>query len=108
MSHGQFGFFDRAQQLEKIYQLNNFLPTLNTLIDWEIFRSTLNKVREKEHAGPGGRPPFDVVLMFKILVLKSMYNLSDDQTELQIRDRISFQDFLGLNRGDRIADAAYV
>ena len=105
MSHGQFGFFDREQQLEKIYQLNNFLPKLNTLIDWEIFRSTLNKVREKEHAGPGGRTPFNVVLMFKILVLKSMYNLSDDQTELQIRDRLSFQDFLGLHRGNRIPDA---
>jgi IS5 family transposase len=105
MSHGQFGFFDREQQLDKIYQLNNFLPTLNALIDWEIFRSTLNKVREKEHAGPGGRPPFDVVLMFKILVLKSLYNLSDDQTELQIRDRLSFQDFLGLKRVNRIPDA---
>jgi IS5 family transposase len=105
MSHGQFGFFDLEQQLEKIYQLSNFLPKLNALINWEIFRSPLNKVREKEPAGPGGRPPFDVVLMFKILVLKSMYNLSDDQTELQIRDRISFQDFLGLNRGDRIPDA---
>ena len=105
MNNGQFCFFDREQQLEKIYQLNNFLPKLNTLIDWEIFRPTLNKVREKEHAGPGGRTPFDVVLMFKILVLKSMYNLSDDNMELFIRDRLSFQDFLGLRRGDTIPDA---
>ena len=105
MSHGQFGFFDREQQLEKIYQLNNFLPKLNTLIDWELFRPTLGKVREKEHRGPGGRPPFDVVLMFKILVLKSIYNLADERIEEQIRDRLSFQDFLGLKRGDTIPDA---
>jgi IS5 family transposase len=104
-THGQYGFFDREQQLEKIYQLNNFLPKLNALIDWEMFRPPLNKIREKEHLGPGGRPPFNVVLMFKILVLKSMYNLSDDNTELLIRDRLSFQDFLGLDRGDTIPDA---
>jgi len=102
---GQIGFFDRERQLEKIYQLNGFLPKLHALIDWEIFRPDLNRVREKEHLGPGGRPPFDVLRMFKILVLKSMYNLSDDQTELQIRDRLSFQDFLGLKRGDTIPDA---
>ena len=89
MSHGQFGFFDREQQLEKIYQLNSFLPNLNALIDWEMFRPTLNKVREKERHGPGGRPPFDVVLMFKILILKSIYNLADERIEEQIRDRLS-------------------
>ena len=69
MSHGQFGFFDLERQLEKIYELDDFFPKLNSLIDWEIFRPSLNKVREKEHAGPGGRPPYDVILMFKILVL---------------------------------------
>jgi hypothetical protein len=71
MSPGQFGFFDLDTQLDKIYQLNDFLPKLNSLVAWELFRSTLLKVREKEHSGPGGRPPFDVVLMFKILILKS-------------------------------------
>ena len=104
--NGQYGFFDREQQLAKIYELNDFLPKLNSLIEWEMFRPILNKVREKENYDPskGGRPPFDVVLMFKILVLKTMYNLADGQTELLIRDRLSFQDFLGLKRGDTIPD----
>jgi hypothetical protein len=44
-SKGQFGFFDLATQLDKIYQINDFLPKLNALIDWEIFRNDLNKVR---------------------------------------------------------------
>jgi len=101
----QFGFFDLARQLDKIYEINDFLPKLNTLIDWEIFRSDLNKVREKERKSNAGRPAFDVLLMFKILVLKSLYNLSDDQTELQIRDRISFRDFLGLTFADTVPDA---
>jgi IS5 family transposase len=102
---GQYGFFDLKNRLDKIYQLNNFLPKLNTIIDWEMFRHTLLKVREKEHLGPGGRPPFDVVLMFKILVLKEMYNLAFDRIEAEILDRSSFQDFLGLDRCDTVPDA---
>jgi len=101
---GQYGFFDLARQLDKIYQLNSFLPKLNSLIDWELFRPDLNKVRATVDYSKGGRPPFDVVLMFKILVLKSMFNLSDAQTELQVRDRLSFQDFLGLRICDTVPD----
>src|SRR5215469_17786881 len=107
---GQFGFFDIDNQLAKIYQLNDFLPKLNTLIDWEMFRPLLSKVREKEPVKENpnnvGRPPFDVVLMFKILVIKSIYNLADERIEEQIRDRISFRAFLGLlNFADTIPDA---
>jgi IS5 family transposase len=101
---GQYGFFDYETQLDKIYQINDFLPKLNALIDWEMFRSVLDQVREPTDPANGGRPPFDVVLMFKILVLKKMYNLSDAQTELQIRDRISFRAFLGLNFCDTVPD----
>ena len=53
----------------------------------------------------GGRPPFDAVLMFKVLVLQTLYNLSDDQTEYQIRGRLSFMRFLGLDLHQRIPDA---
>jgi IS5 family transposase len=104
---GQHGFFDRANRLDKIYKLNNFLPKLNALIDWELFRPTLNKVREREKENPTnvGRPPFDVVLMFKILVLKEMYNLAFDRIEAEILDRSSFQDFLGLDRCDSVPDS---
>jgi IS5 family transposase len=102
---GQYSFFDVENQLDKIYQINGFLPKLNALIDWEIFRDALNIVREKERKSNAGRPSFDALFMFKVLVLKSMYNLSDDQTELQIRDRISFRDFLGLTFADIVPDA---
>jgi hypothetical protein len=89
-------FFDIEIQLDKIHQINDFLPRLNALIDWELYRLDLEKVCEKERLSPAGRKPFDVMQMFKILVLKSMHNLSDEQTELQIRDRLSFRAFLGL------------
>jgi transposase len=102
---GQFSFFDLENHLDKIYQINDFLPKLNALIDWEIFRESLKQVREKDRKSNAGRPAFDVLFMFKVLVLKSQYNLSDDQTELQIRDRISFRDFLGLTFADTVPDA---
>jgi len=102
---GQFSFFNLEERLEKIHQLNSFLPRLNTLVNWETFRYQLNKVREKERLSNAGRPAFDVVLMFKVLILKSLYNLSDEMTELMIRDRISFMEFLGLTFADTVPDA---
>ncbi len=44
-------------------------------------------------------------MMFKILVLQALYNLSDDQAEFQIRDRLSFMRFLGLGLSDKVPDA---
>ena len=55
-----------------------------------------------------GRKLMDAVLMFKSLVLSALYNLSDDQIEYQIRDRLSFMRFLGLGLGDRVPDAKTV
>ena len=72
---------------------------------WEDFRLALEAVLCRSKRKKGGRPPFDAVLMFKILVLQSLYNLSDDQTEYQIRDRLSFMRFLGLDLDQRIPDA---
>jgi hypothetical protein len=91
--------------MSKIHQLNNFLCRLNEAVNWEMFRDTLASVRRTHVPSQGGRPPFDVVLMFKILVLKSAYNLSDESTELLIRDRLSFREFLGLTFADTVPDA---
>jgi IS5 family transposase len=105
MQHRPPSFFDVETQLEKIYQLNDFLPKLKSLIDWEQFRGDLSKVREKERLSNAGRKPFDVVLMFKILILKKLHNLSDEDIERQIRDRLSFRDFLDLAFSDIVPDA---
>ena len=81
------------------------LEKLNRAIDWELFRPKLTKVFKKQAKGAGGRPPYDYVMLFKVLVLQRIYNLSDDQTEYQINDRMSFMRFLGLGLGDRVPDA---
>ena len=99
------GLFDKEDRLEKLSQLGDSLVRLNNVIQWEMFRPILSQSLLKESKGPGGRPPYDCILMFKILVLQRIYNLSDDQTEFQINDRITFMRFLGLHLEDRIPDA---
>jgi len=95
----------RDQQLEKLRVLGDPLVRLNSEIDWEIFRPELDHVYEKERKSAAGRKPLDVVLMFKIMILQRYYNMSDDQAEYQIRDRASFQRFLGVDIEDGAPDA---
>lgn len=101
----QIGLWDEMIRLEKISQLGDSLERLNKVINWGMFLPVLRKAIQKEAKGPGGRPAYDLLLMFKILVLQRIYNLSDDQTEYQINDRMSFMRFLGLGLGDRVPDA---
>jgi len=91
--HKDLGLFDQDFRLEKLSKLGNPLDRLSKGIDFEIFRSLLTDKLTKEAKGKGGRPPYDYVLMFKILILQRYYNLSDDQAEYQINDRISFMVF---------------
>lgn len=106
MKTRQKSLFDEENRMKKISEIGDPLELLNKVIDWEMFRSTLNKaVVRKENTRKGGRPSYDVVMMFKILVLTRMYNLSDDQAEYQINDRRSFMRFLGLDICDTVPDA---
>ena len=101
----QIGLWDESLRLEKLSKLGDSLEKLNHAINWEQFRPKLTKVFKKQAKGAGGRPPYDYVMLFKVLVLQRIYNLSDDQTEYQINDRMSFMRFLGLGLGDRVPDA---
>ena len=101
----QIGIWDESLRLEKLSKLGDSLEKLNRAIEWEMFCPKLTKVFKKQAKGKGGRPPYDYVMLFKVLVLQRIYNLSDDQTEYQINDRMSFIRFLGLGLGDRIPDA---
>ena len=101
----QAGLFDWQTRFEQLDNGGDPLVKLNAVVDWELFRKDLEAVRDKERKSNAGRKPFDVILMFKILILQSLYNLSDDQLEFQIRDRLSFMRFLDLSLGDTIPDA---
>lgn len=106
---GQPGFFDLDDCYKELSRNGDPLEGLNAVVPWEAFRYRLNKaLKRAEKNSACGRPPFDCVLMFKVLVLQSLYNLSDDQTEYQMRDRLSFRRFLGLAMDARVPDAKTV
>ncbi len=100
----QAGFFDFEQRLDQLNAHGNPLATLTEAIEFEAFRPTLEQVRDKPRKSHAGRKSYDVVLMFKMLVLQSLYSLADGQLEYQVRDRISFMAFLGLGPGDDVPD----
>lgn len=104
----QPGFFDLDETYAKLDGLGDPLLRLADLVRWEGFRPVLDEALTKPRKSNAGRKEYDRVLMFKILVLQQLYNLSDDQTEFQIRDRHSFRRFLGLVQEDRVPDAKTV
>lgn len=108
---GQFGFFDLSDRYASLDAKKDPLVHLDSLIPWEDFRTELEAVWRRSRQRPasfGGRQPWDAVLMFKALILCSLYNLSDDQVEYQLRDRLSFMRFLGLGLEDKVPDAKTV
>ncbi len=100
----QSGFFDLEDRFGKLDQLGDPLKALNEMVDWSVFEPILTKGLAKEKKSNAGRPSFDAILMFKVLILQSLYNLADGQTEFQIRDRFTFLRFLSLTPESRIPD----
>ena len=101
----QSGFFDVEERLARLSALGDQLEAFSRTVDFEVFRPELNKSLVYSDGSKGGRPPFDPVLMFKILVIQTLNNLSDERTEYLINDRLSFMRFLGLGLSDRVPDA---
>jgi IS5 family transposase len=101
------GLFDDHFLVEKLTKLGDPLEKLSEYIDWTVFRVPLNEAfsNESKGASRGGRPPFDKLILFKALIIQSLYNLSDDQLEYQIVDRASFKRFLGLKKSDKVPDS---
>ncbi len=101
----QSGFFDLKDRFAKLDQLGDPLKALNAVVNWSVFVPILAKGLKKEKQSNAGRPvSFEPLLMFKVLILQSLYNLADGQTEFQIRDRFTFLRFLGLTPESRIPD----
>lgn len=101
------GMFDAHFLIEKLNKLGNPLEKLDRYIDWKIFQDSLNQLFNKkdDKRNKGGRPAYDRLMLFKALIIQSLYNLSDEQLEYQIIDRTSFKKFLGLKKSDRVPDS---
>lgn len=97
--------FEEELTIEALSELGNPLEALAKLIDFEMFRPTLeDALLNKDCKSAAGRPSIDVVQVFKTLILQRYYGLGDHQIEYQITDRVSFRKFLGIRTLDDIPD----
>jgi IS5 family transposase len=102
---GNKGLFDEEFIVERLSEIGNPLDKISTVINFEFFRPTLEaKLLNTQKKNNAGAKPYDVVMMFKIMVLQRYYGLGDTQIEYQIIDRTSFKKFLGLESGDKVPD----
>ena len=104
----QLGFLDFDIRLHRIDMAGDPLTKINEVIDWEIFRPIIDQARKKERKSNAGAKGFDSILLFKILILQSLYRLSDEALEFQILDRYSFSRFLGLHAASKIPDCTTI
>jgi len=104
---GQFGFFDADRRLAALSAKGDPLEMIARVVPFDSFRAEIEAAvltPANEKKSNAGRKPIDVIVMFRMLVLQSLYNLSDEQVEYQVRDRLSFTRFLRLGIEDRIPD----
>lgn len=104
----QPGFWDWQERQSKLNEKKDLLVRLNNIIDWELFRPLLEQIHDKPRKSKAGRKPIDVIVMFKLLVLQQLYNISDEELEYQVSDRLSFMQFLGFGLADEVPDATTV
>jgi IS5 family transposase len=104
---GQLGFFDADKRLAAISAKGDPLEIIDRVVPFESFRAEIEAVvltPAEDKKSSAGRKPIDVIVMFRMLVLQSLYNLSDEQVEYQVSDRMSFTRFLRLGIEDRVPD----
>ncbi len=104
-TQGNKGLFDEEFTKERLSAMGNPLEAISKVIDFELFRELLEgKLLNRNKKNNAGAKPYDVVMLFKILILQRYYGLGDNQVEYQILDRTSFKTFLGLETGDKVPD----
>ena len=95
----QAGLFGLSDQLKRLSDCGDPLETMGRVVDFEIFRPALEKALAYGDGAKGGRPPYDPVAMFKVLILAAQNTVSDARMEFLIRDRLSWLRFLGFDLG---------
>jgi IS5 family transposase len=105
MAKGAPGFFDVDERLAELSAKGDDLERVKAVVDFEMFRPLLEAAVPRGDRSKGGRPPFDHVFMFKVLIRQAMHSLSDERCEYLIKDRLSFMRFLGLGLSDAVPDA---
>ena len=105
---GQKGFWDEQERVSKFKNKKPVLTCLSESIPWEAFRPLLEKGYSQERKSNAGRKRIDPLILFKMLVLQQLFNLSDDEVEFQVNDRRTFEGFVDLGVMNDIPDATTV
>jgi len=105
---GQRGFWDEEQRVTKLQDKKPVLKRLADSIPWESFRPILDQGYAQERKSNAGRKRIDPLILFKMLILQQLFNLSDDELEFQVNDRRSFEEFVGLGIMNSIPDATTI
>ena len=72
------------------------------IVDFEVFRPELKMALGRGDGSKGVRPPYDVVIVFKIVVIQVMNDLFDERVKYLVNDRLLFVKFLGFELGHRM------
>lgn len=101
----QAGLFGLSEHMKRLSADGDPLEVLARVVDFEAFRPILTAALAYSDGAKGGRPPYDPVVMLKILVLAAQNNVADARMEWLIRDRLSWLRFLGFALGAATPDA---
>lgn len=96
--------FAAEEREAKLDKLGDILQTLEKHVDFDALSLAIDQAAPRPSQEKGGRPPFPTELMVRVIVLQQLYNLSDEQMEYQLLDRLSFQRFVGLRHSSQIPD----
>ena len=108
MSSAQLGFFEQEVLVcyERLDKMNDPLSKIENVVDWSGLETLMKGIKfDRDYNGKGGRKPLCGLMMAKILLLQSLYNLSDEAVEYQLNDRLSFKRFIGLSFDKKAPDA---
>ena len=104
----QPGLFDQQEILSRRDKRGDVLARLNGAVEWKVFEPIIKKAIFKDRRSQAGRKSYAPLLMFKVLILQSLYNMSDDAAEDIVNDRLTFRRFVGLEASQKSPDATTI
>jgi IS5 family transposase len=90
--------------VHKVDAIGDPLQKIEAVVDFSALAQAVERIAPRPEQPKGGRPPYPTDVMVRVLVVKRLHGLSDEQTEFQLLDRRSFRRFCGLEYSRNIPD----
>lgn len=97
--------FVQEQRQAKLLDYVGALAGIDELFDFGAMAAKLDEVCPAGDRSKGGRPGYTTEVLVRMVMLQGLYNLSDEQCEYQVLDRMSFQRFCRLDGALNVPDA---